>query len=188
MAAAGGTLTLSIQTGSNCSWSLTGLPAWLTVSGSSQGTGPATVSLVASNNSGGSRTGVFTVGGVSVPIRQPDAAACGGSSSCIVRSLPHLAFGGEWTTGLSAISSGTAAGSYSVSFYGDNGASVALPFTGGLGNLSTLSDSVPAQGLKYYEAENPSAPVQAGWGLVTTDASVTVQAIFRRHTAGGRLL
>jgi len=62
---------------------------------------------------------------------------------------------------------------------------VALPFTGGLGNLSTLSDSVPAQGLKYYEAENPSAPVQAGWGLVTSDASVTVHAIFRRHTASG---
>ena len=51
--------------------------------------------------------------------------------------------------------------------------------------MSTLSDTVPAQGMKYYEAENPSMPVQAAWGLVTTDASVTVQAIFRRHTAGG---
>jgi sugar lactone lactonase YvrE len=185
VAAAGGTLALSIQTDSNCAWSLSGLPAWLTVSGSSQGIGPAIVNLVANANAGGSRTGLVAVGSVSVPIRQVDAAACGGSSSCVVRSLPHLAFGGEWTTVLSAVSSGTGEGSYSISFYGDNGASVALPFTGWLGNLSRLTDSVPAQGMQYYEAENPSAPVQAGWGLVATDASVTFHAILRRRTADG---
>jgi hypothetical protein len=120
-----------------------------------------------------------------VPVRQLDSSACAGSSPCVTRALPHLAFGGEWTTDLFAISSGKNAGNLSVSFYGDNGSAVALPFTGGLGNLSTLAGSVPAQGRKDYEASNASLPVQGAWGLVSSDESLTVQAIYRRHTAGG---
>jgi hypothetical protein len=127
----------------------------------------------------------LSVGGVSVPVRQLGAAACGGSSSCILRALPHLAFGGPWTTGLSAINSGTTAGNISMSFYGDAGTSLALPFTGGLGNLSTLTDTVSAGGMRYYEAENPSMGDQSGWALVTADDSVAAQATFRRHTTDG---
>jgi hypothetical protein len=97
-----------------------------------------------------------------------------------------VAFGGEWTTNLFAVSSKTNGGSLSVGFYGDSGSSVLLPFTGGLGDLNTLTDSVPAQGRKDYEATNASWPVQSGWGLVTADESLTVQAIFRRRTADGR--
>ena len=96
-----------------------------------------------------------------------------------------MAFGGQWTTGLSAISSGTAGGSFSVSFYGDTGNSLALPFTGGLGSLSTLTDTVPPGGIRYYEAENPSVGDLSGWALVTADDSVAAQATFRRHTPDG---
>jgi hypothetical protein len=100
--------------------------------------------LVAGANSGGVRWASPSVGGVSAPIRQMDGAACGGSSSCVVRALPHLAFGGRWTTGLSTTNSGTVASTFSASFYSDAGASLALLFAGGLGNLSTLMISVPA--------------------------------------------
>jgi hypothetical protein len=126
----------------------------------------------------------LSVGGVSVPVRQLDGAACGGSSSCGVRALPHLAFGGQWTAELAAISSGTA-GNFSVSFYGDAGTSLALPFTGALGSLSTLTDTVPPGGIRYYEAENPGVGDQSGWALVTADDSVAAQATFRRHTIDG---
>jgi hypothetical protein len=102
-----------------------------------------------------------------------------------MRALPHLAIGGDWTTGLFAINFGASAGSLSVKFYDDNGVAVALPFTEGLGNLSTLTDGIPAQGRKDYEATNSSWPVQGGWGLVTADASVTTQLIFRRATSNG---
>jgi hypothetical protein len=181
--ASGGSIALTIHTNAGCSWSITDLPAWLYVSGSPQGTGPATVSLLA--GSGGARSASFSVGGVSVPVRQLDAAACGGSPTCVVRPLPHLAFGGQWTTGLSAIGSGTAADGFSMSFYGDTGASLALPFTGGLGNLSTLTGVVSPGGMMYYEAENPSVGDQSGWALVTADESVAAQATFRRHTTDG---
>jgi beta-lactamase superfamily II metal-dependent hydrolase len=185
VAALGGNIGLTIQADAGCPWSIGNLPAWLTVSGSTQGTGPSALTLVAGANAGGARSASLSVGGVSVPVRQLDVAACGGSSSCVLRALPHVAFGGEWTTGLSAISSGTVPGSFSVSFYGNAGTSLALPFKGGLGNLSTLTDTVPAGGLKYYEAENPSVGDLSAWGIVTADESVTAQAIFRRHRADG---
>ena len=184
--ALGGNIGITVQTDVGCPWSIGNLPAWLTVSGSNQGTGPSTVALVAVVNYGGAQSTSLSIAGVSVPIRQLDAAACGGSSSCVLRALPHLAFGGEWTTGLSAISSGTVAGSFSVSFYGNAGTSLALPFTGGLGNLNTLTDTVPPGGIRYYEAENPSVGDQSAWALMTADGSVTAQATFRRHRADGQ--
>jgi hypothetical protein len=184
--AAGGTMALAIHTDIGCTWSITGLPSWLTVSGSSQGTGPAVVTLTATASSGMPRTSIFSVGGVSVPVRQLDASACGGSTACMSRVLTHVAFGGEWTTGLVAIGSEPSVGNFSVGFHGDSGAAVALPFTGGLGSLSTIADTVPAQGRKDYEASNPDWAVQAGWGLVTGDESLTLQAVFRRHTPDGR--
>jgi hypothetical protein len=185
VAAAGGTSVFEMHTGPSCSWTISGLPAWVTVSGSSQGTGPADVTLVATSNPDGARAASIAIGGVSVPIRQFDSSVCGGSSSCVTRALPHVAFGGEWTTSLFAISSGANAGNFAVSFYGDTGAAISLPFTEGMGNLSTLTDSVPAQGRKDYEASNANLPVQGGWGLVTADASLTLQATFRRATANG---
>lgn len=184
MTAIGGNLEVRIVTGNNCAWSITGLPPWLTVS-SSQGTGPADVRVMANNNAGGLRVGVFTVGGVSVPVRQFDSSACMSGLGCQIRPVPHVAFGGEWTTDLFAVSLATYAGDLSIAFYDDTGSPVALPFTGGLGNLNTLTDSVPAKGRKDYEASNASAPTQGGWALVTSDQSVETQAIFRRATANG---
>lgn len=183
--ASGGNFGLTIRTDAGCAWSITNLPGWLAVSGSTQGTGSSTVTLVAGGNSGGARSAALLVGGVAVPVRQLDGAACGGSSSCAVRALPHLAVGGQWTTGLSAISSENVAGTFSVSFYGDTGTSLALPFTGGLGNLSTLTGTVSPGGMRYYEAENPSVGDQSGWALVTADESIATQATFRRHTPDG---
>jgi hypothetical protein len=180
--ATGGGIGLNIHADAGCQWSIVNVPAWLTVSGSTQGTGSSTVTLTAS--AGGPRSGSLSVGGVTVPVRQLDGSACGGSASCALRALPHMAFGGQWTSGLSAISSGAATGSFSASFYGDTGAALALPFTGGLGNLSTLTTTVPTQGMKYYEAENASAAEQSGWALVTADDFVAAQVAFRRRTSG----
>jgi hypothetical protein len=121
-----------------------------------------------------------------VPVRQLDSLACAASASCTTEVLTHVAFGGQWTTDLVALSSEPNAGNFSVGFHGDSGAAVALPFMGGLGDLSTLTDTVPAQGRKDYEATNPVYTDQGGWGLVTAEESLTLQALFRRHTADGR--
>jgi sugar lactone lactonase YvrE len=184
---AGGMSRLTIHTGAGCAWSISGLPAWLTVSGSGQGTGSGEVMLIAAANSGAARTASVAIGGVSAAIRQHDTSVCSGSGACVTRALAHLAFGGEWTTGVSAISSGTQGGNFEVRFYGDGGASLSLPFKTITGPvyLSSLADSLPALELKYYEAEDVQAQVQGGWGLVTAEESVATHALFRRRTPQG---
>jgi hypothetical protein len=99
--------------------------------------------------------------------------------------LPHLAFGNEWTTAFFATNSDSEAQQFAVAFYGDDGSSQALPFAGGLGNLSTLGGSVPAQGMNYYEAGNQAWPTTGAWGLATSDALVTLHGLFRRAPAEG---
>jgi uncharacterized protein (TIGR03437 family) len=48
--ASGGSFNVMIQTTAACSWSITGLPNWITVSGASSGNGPATVVLIVPPN------------------------------------------------------------------------------------------------------------------------------------------
>jgi hypothetical protein len=183
--ASGGEVKLTLHTDLGCAWSLSGLPSWLTVPGSSSGATSAEITLLADSNTGAARTGTLSLGVVSVTIRQTDSSACGGSVSCAIRALPHLAFGNEWTTGLFATNSDTQAQQFSIAFYGADGSSQSLPFEGGLGNLSALSDSVPAQGAYYYEAADTGWPTTSGWGLVTADASITLHGVFRRAPAEG---
>ncbi len=127
-------MEISIVTGDNCPWSLTGLPGWLApLSGKTSGTGRAVVEFNAAVNSGGLRTAVFTVGGVAVPVRQFQADATGKLGNPTMRPVPHIAFGGEWTSTLLSINAGTLAGALSITFYDDDGSPLALPFAGGLG-------------------------------------------------------
>jgi uncharacterized protein (TIGR03437 family) len=74
--ASGGYFTLSIQAaGSSCFWTVSGLPAWMAVSGASSGSGSATVTLAAvPNNSGASLTATVSIAGISVRVTQPTAS------------------------------------------------------------------------------------------------------------------
>jgi hypothetical protein len=68
--AGGDTATLSMGTGSNCTWSVTGLPSWVTVS-PMVGTGSATIAVtVAANTATASRTTTLTVAGQSIVVTQ----------------------------------------------------------------------------------------------------------------------
>jgi hypothetical protein len=100
-------------------------------------------------------------------------------------ALPHIAVGDEWTNGFFVVNDGAQDANFTIRFYGDAGNSVSLPFGGGVGSLAVLTDVVPAQGMKYYEASSPSMPVLGAWGLITADPSITVQGLFRRHSPNG---
>jgi hypothetical protein len=75
-AVAGGNLTVGIKTGATCSWAVSGLPGWMTVSGPSSGTGSASVTLAVAPNSGASLSATIVIGGASLTVTQPAAAAC----------------------------------------------------------------------------------------------------------------
>jgi len=97
--------------------------------------------------------------------------------------LPHLAAGDVWTTGFYVLNTGNQPASYSISFYGDSGSPVSLPFSSG--SSSSLQGTLPAQGMTYLEAADPTATVAVAAGLISADPTITVQALFRRSVGGG---
>ena len=107
----------------------------------------------------------------------------GGQSNTVTTVLPHVAAGGSFVTGFYVVNSGSSPANFSIVFRNDAGAPISLPFTN-LGSLSTLSDTIPANGAGYYEAGDPNNPNGVtGSGLVTSDPAITIQAIFRRQTS-----
>jgi uncharacterized protein (TIGR03437 family) len=74
--ASGGSLTVGIGTAASCTWAVTGLPGWMTISGASSGAGSASVALaVLPNNTGATLSATVLVAGVSVTVTQPAAAS-----------------------------------------------------------------------------------------------------------------
>ena len=72
-AAAGGSLTVSIQTTAICPWTISGLPSWITVSDAASGTGSATVTFEFFPNSGATLSATISIAGLAVVITQPAA-------------------------------------------------------------------------------------------------------------------
>jgi uncharacterized protein (TIGR03437 family) len=72
--ASGGNLNVTIQAAAACPWTVSGLPGWITVATASSGSGVATVTLLASPNSGTPLSATILVAGVSVTVTQPAAA------------------------------------------------------------------------------------------------------------------
>jgi hypothetical protein len=93
--------------------------------------------------------------------------------------LPHFAVGGSYVTGFTVVNTGSQVANFSISFHDGNGNPVSLPFAG-LGTLEILSDTIAANGTKYYEAGTPQGTSIVGSGIVTADPTITIQALFRR--------
>jgi subtilisin family serine protease len=79
-ASAAGSVTVSIQAGRNCPWSLIGLPNWITGAGAISGTGPATVILALAANTGAVRTAMLSLNAGTLST---------GASASITQSAPE---------------------------------------------------------------------------------------------------
>jgi trimeric autotransporter adhesin len=97
-AGAGGSFSISVQTGALCSWSVSGLPAWITVAGASSATGPASVTLIVAAAGGVPRSTNISVAGISVTVNQ--TATCTYAISPGGQGLP--ASGGSGTVTITA--------------------------------------------------------------------------------------
>jgi uncharacterized protein (TIGR03437 family) len=79
--AAGGSFSVAIQTTAGCSWTISGLPSWVTVSGASSGSGPATVTLVIAPNTATSALNTtISIAGVSLAVSEAATTATTGPS------------------------------------------------------------------------------------------------------------
>jgi hypothetical protein len=99
--------------------------------------------------------------------------------------LPQVAVGASFVTDFYVVNSSlTSSANFSIDFNDDNGNPVALPFTR-LGSLSTLSGTIPAGGSGFYEAGTPQGAPLSGSAVVSSDPSITIQALFRRLGSDG---
>jgi uncharacterized protein (TIGR03437 family) len=107
--ASGAYFNVSIQTGAACSWAVSALPGWITVSGAFAGTGSGTVTLVVfPNNSGAALSATVLFAGVSVKVTQAAAATAALPPIAAVTNAASFATGpvspGEivtlWGTGI----------------------------------------------------------------------------------------
>jgi hypothetical protein len=71
--AAGGTFPVLVQTSASCSWSVAGLPSWITLSAPAAGAGTAFANLVVASNTGAGRAVILTIAGQPVSISQASA-------------------------------------------------------------------------------------------------------------------
>ena len=97
VAGLGGTVAVSIQTDSTCTWGINGLPDWITTQG--QGQGPATILLSVAPNTGAFRQATISVAGAAVTVAQADEF-CGFALSPVSQTFP--ATGGSGTVNVSA--------------------------------------------------------------------------------------
>ncbi len=104
--------------------------------------------------------------------------------SAATAALSHFAAQNIWTTGIFVVNTGGASANFSVAFRDDNGNAVSMPFSAG--TASTLTGTLPAQGSAYYETGNPSGGLLSGWGQITSDPTIVVQALFREAASGSQ--
>ncbi len=101
-------------------------------------------------------------------------------------AVPHVAVGDVWTTGFIVMNGAPQNKSFSIRFYDNSGANVSIPFVGTLGTVSLLTDTIPAQGMKYYETATLSPKLlDVTWAEVFADPAITVQAVFRKPSGHG---
>jgi hypothetical protein len=103
----------------------------------------------------------------------------------ITRVIPDFGAGASFVTDFYVINSGSSNANFSINFYNGSGDPVAVPF-GSLGSIFTLADTIPAGGAGFYEAGTPDTnPAIFGSGIVTSDPSITIQAVLRRLGSDG---
>ncbi len=101
--AVGGSYQIDVTAGTNCDWTISGAPAWLTITSSTNFVGSGTVSFdVAANGTASARSATLTVAGISVDVIQ---AAADGTPPVVMWTAPTQ---GARLLGLTNVLSGTA--------------------------------------------------------------------------------
>lgn len=97
--------------------------------------------------------------------------------------ISQIVDGVQWTTAITLVNLGTSTANFTLTFYGDDGAKVAFPFTG-LGRASQISDSLPPKGSRVYETAGGAAVTTQGWAFLSTFGTMGGFAVLRSHFPG----
>jgi len=142
----GGNLVVNIQTDPACSWTVSGLPSWITLSGVTTGQGNSSITLVVAANAGAARSITIQVGGISVTVNQGAPSGCVTSLNPGGQAFP--AAGGSGTISITAGPGCTWTSGSTVPWVTISGSN------GGTGNGTTLYIVGPNTGLARSAAIN----------------------------------
>jgi hypothetical protein len=154
--AAGGTGTITITTSATCPWSIGALPAGVTITSPSSGTGNGTVTFQVSPTSGADSSNSFTIAGTTFTIEQQASAIPGLS---FVGSFPHLAAEGGWNTTFTFVNKISAPATARTSFFAPTGPALTLPIA--LPQQPAISGPLLASSVDQTVPPNASLVMQA---------------------------
>lgn len=97
--------------------------------------------------------------------------------------IGHLADGEGWTTTITLVNLDSTDAPFQLSFLGNNGQDLSLPFQG-QGNQTTLTGTIPFRGTLTFQTTGTSAPVQEGWGYISSNQLIGGMAVFSFHRSG----
>jgi len=181
----GGTGAITVTTGEGCAWSVSNSLPWLTISGSSSGTGTGSVAYRVSSNPGASfRSGTISIAGQPFAVEQlgtlpADVTAIG--------SMAQVASGGGWKTTFTFVNNGTTPALMRLNLTGDSGAALHLPLRfpqTGAGPLlaPTLERTIQPGASLVIESDGlESEPTQQGWARLLSNGTVSGFAVFRQR-------
>jgi uncharacterized protein (TIGR03437 family) len=185
---AGEDATLTITTTAGCSWAVSDLPDWITVTGPSSGSGTGTTALVIAANSGDPRSATISVAGLGLPVAQASSLVLINSGG-VVNAAGNLVTyptgttstttGTTGTTGTTTGTTGTTLTVYMpgspvpgslISIYGNfllpaPVSATAFPIPDMLGGLSFQFGGAPAAAVPLLYASGTQVNAQVPWEL-----------------------
>ena len=190
--AAGGAGSITIAVTAGCAWTVGALPPFATLTSSGSGSGNGTVTFTVALNSGGDRSGPFTINGQTFTIEQEASSITGLN---LIGSMPHIAAEENWTTMFTMVNNTGSSNQVRFSLFGSN-----LDASGG-GNPLQLPLNLPQQaslgvllGASLDNTLSPNAswivstggqgiaPVQTGSAQVSATGALGGFAIFHRFS------
>jgi virginiamycin B lyase len=191
--AIGGVGQFGVETPAGCPWSISEVPAWISVSTDPQNSiGPGIVNFVVSPNSTAMPlNATLTVAGQSFNIQEEAGPAPYSSSATPANFMPHLVAEGGWSTSFTLVNTGSTPANTDTVFYDDNGNFLSLPLT--FPQQSAASNSAievnqsiaPNQSL-IFQASGPASVsfVEGSAQIWTNSPSVQGFAIFHYDPSG----
>jgi hypothetical protein len=102
------------------------------------------------------------------------------------RVLPHIAFGGGWTTTITLVNLWEVPADFTLRFYADNGAPLTVPVSGAA-PAALITGNIPVGAVRKYVISNSAGAAVSGWAEVDynwNNAEIGVSAVFTQRVAG----
>jgi hypothetical protein len=146
VAGVGGTATFTVTTGSTCAWIVTSSAGFVSITSATSQTGPGTVSISVTENTGDARTATLTVGGQTVTVNQaagdPVFGNWGGTIAKGANCPAILPASLQWTGVVRRNAAGSPELVISLPSVGITGQTLMLTLTGNTVSFQVFVDSV----------------------------------------------